>query len=755
MSAGVPRDRAGPGWRITLIDFYLMRLLAAYVAAAFAVIFSVTMLERALRLATQMAALGAHLRFLPEMIWNLAPHYVALGVPDAFLIGMLLTLSRLDGDLEIEAMLASGFSLGRIVCGLAGAAVVVAVVNLVFLGVLEPLGFYGYRAARAEAMEAGWTAEAQAWAFHGRGGAVTLTAARVDETGRGLGGVFIDRRSASGADTVLTAGRGALDLGADGRTATLALGPGRLLALRPGRPAFAGAFGGYSLADPYPIVIHRPARGATPQELTLTELATARPGPALAAAHSELYARLARTLALLAMPFLALPMAIAGRGGQRVAGLALAGGVSLALRQTIRLTQRLAAVGRIAPLPSMAVVLATFVAVTAWLFASSRRLHGDNAPARLLRRVSEMAGRLSPPPPPPRGQPSVGGYLRRSIGASVLVTAVVLVGLLAMIDLFERTEDILERGLGALGLVRYVAFRIPVLAEQSIGLATVVGAAFAFVRLDRGGEMVAVRSLGISLTQLARMCLPVGLAASGACLFLAEVAAPASQLALARWWNAAPQAPAAAPHWFRAGPELVRADVISADGARLSGLTVYRRDHDDLITGRMSARTAAFDGAVWRLAEVDTVQIVGRDVLTAKSPALAWITPARPRPIADLAASPLQISARTAWRALNGAAPTDLSQGYLQTRLHRAFTEPLAPLIMLLLALPLALSPAGTGPSAGALTWVLGMGLLYVVADGVSTAAGLTGLAPPLFAAWAAPAVFLSIAATAFIERRG
>jgi lipopolysaccharide export system permease protein len=749
------RRTAGPGLRLTLIDRYLLRLLVVRAGAAFAVIFTVTLLERSLRLATQMVAAGAHMRFLPAMIWNLAPHYVALAAPDAFLIGMLLTIARLDEDLEIVAMLASGFPLGRLAGDLVGLGLAVAAASVLVLGFLEPLGLYGFRAVRVEAVETGWTAQAQPWAFQGRAGAVMLTADGADGDGRRLTDVFVRQRTGRGVETVLTAHAGQLGLEPDGRTASLALGEGRAWAARDGAAPVVGRFGGLALRDPYPVQLRPPVRGERPQELTLPELARAPAGASGRAARSELYARLARMLSMPVLPFLALPMAVATRRERRWVGMLAAGGVAVTFRELFRLTQRLGETGRVEPLTASLAAFVLFVAVVGWIFLSNRQLHGDTRLARLVARLQGLVGRRARPAVA-RSDPhaSVRRYLRGVVGRSILATGAAMVGLLVMIDLFERTGDILDRGFGLAGLARYAVLRAPVLAEQAVPLATLLGTGFALLRLARGAEILAVRSLGISLVQMARMVLPAGLAACAVSVVLAEAAAPAAQYALARWWGEGVGAePAPAERWFRLGGDLVAVRAASRDGARLSDVVIYRRSADGLLDERIAAKAASAPQGPggWRLDQASATRIDGVRLGAGVAPPAGWGAGMGPADVRSLFARPLQISTAAAWRALRGRAPTDLSHGFLETRLHRALAEPFAPLVMLLLALPLALTSARTGPSPGSILWVFGAGALYVVVDGVLTAAGQTGLAPPWLAAWFAPILFLGLAASAFL----
>jgi lipopolysaccharide export system permease protein len=80
--------------------------------------------------------------------------------------------------------------------------------------------------------------------------------------------------------------------------------------------------------------------------------------------------------------------------------------------------------------------------------------------------------------------------------------------------------------------------------------------------------------------------------------------------------------------------------------------------------------------------------------------------------------------------------------------------EGAAPIIMLLLALPTAL---GYARSNRTIPVILGLccGLLYLVADGLLTAMGQTGVLPPLAAAWGAPVAFAAGAVSLLLYAEG
>ena len=96
----------------------------------------------------------------------------------------------------------------------------------------------------------------------------------------------------------------------------------------------------------------------------------------------------------------------------------------------------------------------------------------------------------------------------------------------------------------------------------------------------------------------------------------------------------------------------------------------------------------------------------------------------------------------------------DKSPSASRTRLYRTVAEALAPIIMLLLALPAALGYARSNKTAPVI-FGLGAGLFYLVADGLLTAMGSTGVLPPVVAAWAAPIGFAAGAISILLYAEG
>jgi lipopolysaccharide export system permease protein len=398
--------------------------------------------------------------------------------------------------------------------------------------------------------------------------------------------------------------------------------------------------------------------------------------------------------------------------------------------------------------PSPALAFAALEGASAafvlWLFVASRHLpsHGPLTP--LLRRLGARA-----PPAAPRHRPRrrlFGGTIAAyAAGRLALWIAACTVGLtltFQLVDMVEHGDDFVERSFSAGEVARYAMLRLPLLVQQGLPLATLAGSMLALLRLSRFSEMVAIRAAGVSLGRLSVMLLPVAACVAALTFVLADFVTPRAEARLAAWWQQTDPSPPSGPRWFRIGGEIASAQGAAADGHELRGLTIYRRDRSGLLESRIAARTARAVAGGWSLGEVSTVRLTPQGPELGSVPTVFWPARFGPRDARTLFAPTWHLSAEAARRALAGQAPVSEGPARFETRLQRRFAEPLAPLVMLTLVLPLALASSRTGPSWARLLYPIAAGTAFIVGDGVLAVAGAAGLVAPWTGAWAAPLLF-------------
>lgn len=382
--------------RFGLLDGYILRLTLWPLAGALAVTLVALLLERVLRLLDALSQSSDRFGFVLELTANLVPHYLGLTLPAAFFVALFIVVTRLSDGSEIDAMLASGWSLSRIAAPFVAIGLVLMIVSLILFGFVQPYSRYAYRAILHSAQNAGWSGTVAERTIISSDNGLMITADFADASGRSLRGVFIRRLAPDGSEQITTAGSAEIEVDRDKDAATLVLKDGQQFHFnRAGevRPLqFSGFFLDVPLTGASKLLR---ARGGDERELTLIELITGTDQAIpLAARLAELYGRLARALVLPLLPLLVLPLGLAAKRGGRAPGLILAGVILIAFQNILQLGQSLAASGRAAPLLAVGLPFGVFAALCLWIFMGSRQRPGDTPIARFTQRLNLIALRV-------------------------------------------------------------------------------------------------------------------------------------------------------------------------------------------------------------------------------------------------------------------------------------------------------------------------------------------------------------------------
>jgi lipopolysaccharide export system permease protein len=394
----------GQARRLSLLDRYLFSLMPRPFAGALAVMMVALLLERLLRILNSLAENGGSLGLLAPMIGNLVPYYLGLAMPAAFFISIFLVVAKLGDDSEIDALLASGVSITRLSRPFIAVGCGLTFVALLIFGLLQPLGRYGFQATADAAAQGGWDATVQPGAFVTPGKGYTLTADRVDITGRSLKGVFLSRTTDKG-EQIITAASGRLLPSKDGKQLRLIGRGGVEYRERPGQPARVTRFDNIVLDEPFDLTIP-PFRkrgeakaGAGERELTFLELwrridgerKTDLPREVL---MSELGGRLVRCLSLPFLPLLAFPLGMAAKRKGRGAGLVFAALTLLGFHHAVQFGESLGDTGRADPVLAVWGPFVLFAVLCVWLFSQSRERPGQNPLTYVFDRIGDVVDAL-------------------------------------------------------------------------------------------------------------------------------------------------------------------------------------------------------------------------------------------------------------------------------------------------------------------------------------------------------------------------
>lgn len=176
--------------------------------AVFVIAASLLVLDKMLKLFDFVATEGGPVSVVFKMLANLLPEYASLAIPLGLMLGILLAFRGLATSSELDVMRAVGLSYTRLLRVPYLITIVLAALNLLIVGYLQPLSRYYYEQLQFDLRSGALGASIKVGEFN------TLqdrTALRVDSSrdeGRDLRGIFARIASKDGQVLVISAREG-------------------------------------------------------------------------------------------------------------------------------------------------------------------------------------------------------------------------------------------------------------------------------------------------------------------------------------------------------------------------------------------------------------------------------------------------------------------------------------------------------------------------------------------------------------------
>jgi lipopolysaccharide export system permease protein len=338
-------------------------------------------------------------------------------------------------------------------------------------------------------------------------------------------------------------------------------------------------------------------------------------------------------------------------------------------------------------------------------------------------------------------------YLSVTLFKLALTATFILAFIAEILDLVENAGDILETGDGVLGILRYVVLRFPTLLVHALPLGALVGALITLALLARNSETVAMRSAGRSTQNIFLAMLPGALALVIVHSTLIDVVAPRAEAKLAIQATkgreqAEQNGKSAKTTWLRIEDAVVSFDRVSDRGRRLRDVRVYDRDANKVVIARTTAAEARYRDGEWTLTGAERVSWA-RETLNEKTPADGvWKTTMTPEDVLAALSPESRISLTAARKVVAGEQTPNMPLPFYETLIERVYAAPLGLIVMVLLAMPASLLNWRDARSTWHGVSALAAGLMFLLADGLMTTLGLTGVVAPPVGAWSGLVLF-------------
>ena len=384
------------------IDRYIARLIIVPLVGTLTLAAMLLVLDRMLKLFDFVVSEGGPVKVVWQMLANLLPEYLGLGIPIGLLLGVLLAFRRLALSSELDAMRAVGLGYTRLLKVPYLYAVALLALNLGVIGFLQPLSRYGYEHLRFDLRSGALGASIKVGEFTSLGKHMTMRVERSEKEGRLLHGVFVAVDNANGKTVAVTADHGTFLATDDPQTILLRLQNGRLVHNEPGwRAPRVLAFQIQDLPVNMPKAEAFRKRGGVNavgdnDELTLPELlklgeAAKVPHTRRNAAQANAYYRLAEIVMMMLMPLLAVALAVPPKRSTSGLGIFIAIVMVVIYHKVNQYGLRMGEIGRLNPFLALWTPFVVFGAMIVWMYWTLAYKPGGQPIGALDRAASKAA----------------------------------------------------------------------------------------------------------------------------------------------------------------------------------------------------------------------------------------------------------------------------------------------------------------------------------------------------------------------------
>jgi LPS export ABC transporter permease LptF/LPS export ABC transporter permease LptG len=769
-----------------ILDRYIVKELGPPFAIGVAVFTFFLVIDRIYQLTDLVITKNVPFALVMPLLLYMLPSFLALTLPMATLVAVLLVCGRLAGDLEVAALKASGVSPLRLFRPFLVVGVLVTLLIAWLTLAVGPWSSGAFQRQLFRILQSRASTGIKERTFSATFNQFVIYVDEVSPSQVRLRGLLVSDERNPEQSRIIVAREGRLLSDEATRRITLRFLDGSISETDVGdRRRFRQTyFSLYDMSLPVDSPITAVSREDKPEkQLPLRQLINeadrlGREGQIVTPYYVELHKRFALPVAALVFTLVAFPLGIRShRGGRAVAlGLSFAIVVSYYILYTsmegFALRGRLPAgiavwiPNALLALVGLAMLRAAVAGVsTVWLdlFWRLWAKIGERQSGRVAKPLDERRRRRLGRLTGPRESTFImDRYLVREylmyLGIGTMIGAV----LIGVVDLLQTLDRFLRVKPPLTVILEHFAYRLPGELYKGLPMIVLLATVFLFLSLTRQRELDALKAAGISLY---RASLPILLVAGAISVLavtfqetlLPDINAKSEEVDRVKIRGQLPRhLQRQTQIWYRSSDtRFFRMALLDPVGKSMEGLTVLDISRDFRLLERLDARTAQWSAEGWQVTDGVFRRVGPQNHVTSEmfdSRVLAM-----PEHIDDFIQ--LQNAPDTmSFLELRAYVARLRDGGHRVTRylvqLYSKLSFPLVHLIMALVAIPFALVSPRTGGRAMGIGVAIVIAVGYWVVHSVALAFAQADLLPAALAAWTANIVFAGIGTALFLSAR-
>jgi lipopolysaccharide export system permease protein len=288
----------------------------------------------------------------------------------------------------------------------------------------------------------------------------------------------------------------------------------------------------------------------------------------------------------------------------------------------------------------------------------------------------------------------LNNYLSSTVGASILLVLLVIVGLDVIAAIIDESKAI--RGDYSFAVaVQYVLLSVPASLYEYLPFSALIGCLAGLGVLAANSELVVVRSAGVSVKRIVWMVMRPALMIMLAGLAISEYIAPHTEsIAQSTKAQALRSKDVVSQHglWHREGNQYMHFSVVQANG-KLFGISIYSFDEQRRLLKTVAAERAIYQGDRWLLEDVSESRFTDNRIEQQRYVSLPWKTELSPTLLNILVLDPMDLSIEGLWRYANYLREQGLNGGPYELAFWKKVLQPLSTIALVLVAISFIFGP--------------------------------------------------------------
>ncbi len=344
------------------------------------------------------------------------------------------------------------------------------------------------------------------------------------------------------------------------------------------------------------------------------------------------------------------------------------------------------------------------------------------------------------------------GIFLKNFGLSLAVLTL----LFLIFDILERIDNIVPRGTPFLIVVEYFSLKVPLILSLMLPVAMLVAIIFSIGMLSKNSEATALRASGLTVLWITKPLYLAGLVLSLLSIGLNELVVPYSTRRVREIYNIDIQRKhekgtySQNDFWWRSGNTFYSVGLFDSRDNSMHQLSQLEMNKEFAVERRIDATTATWlnDLLGWNMQNIVEYSLDRehvRDVREIKTLPLPITT--NPREFYDVKADPFSMSYHQLKKFIKNQVRNGVNVASYLPDLYQKLSFPFVILLLIPAVVPFALKPARSGSLASSFIAAIVIAFLYYTVHSLSVSFGRAELWNPLFAAWLANFLLLSVGA--------